>query len=296
MAKTKPLPPDAEIRSEAIAVIRNAGAPLTAKQVAGLLAMGRKIPEATLQPILEECASTGLLHPFAPATAKGKARFWDRDQVEWGRVQIENAIRKSGPQPVSKLKAAAKGLNVTQFQQALQSLIEARRILEHPPVGTSRTLKYGTELPECEPYLRDVSKTLSKIVRQLIEAGVDRVALARTIWVRLNEMGLSLPENPDSSEGSVDASVAVVDLLTLIRQIEPGADRGALMTARDLRRAANLEKRQFDELVLDLARQGRLMLHRHDHASSLSPAERDELVTDGAGAYYVGMALRRQQD
>jgi hypothetical protein len=54
-----------------------------------------------------------------------------------------------------------------------------------------------------------------------------------------------------------------------------------------------LEKQLFDRAVLELARQGRLSLHRHDFPSSLSPAERDELVTDGAGAYYVGMALRQ---
>jgi glycosyltransferase A (GT-A) superfamily protein (DUF2064 family) len=87
----------------------------------------------------------------------------------------------------------------------------------------------------------------------------------------------------------VDGSV---DLIALMRLIEPGANRGALVGARDLRRAAKLEKQSFDRAVMELARQGRLSLHRHDYATSLSAAERDELVTDGAGTYYVGMALR----
>ncbi len=78
-----------------------------------------------------------------------------------------------------------------------------------------------------------------------------------------------------------------------MRRIEPGADRGALIGARDLRRAARLEKQAFDQAVLDLARQGRLSLHRHDYPASLSPAEREDLVADGAGAFYVGLALRR---
>ncbi|MEY3226139.1 MAG: hypothetical protein RLZZ536_758, partial [Planctomycetota bacterium] len=38
-----------------------------------------------------------------------------------------------------------------------------------------------------------------------------------------------------------------------------------------------------------------IVLHRHDFASSLSVVERDELVTDGEGQYFVGMALRTGQ-
>ena len=195
-------------------------------------------------------------------------------------ADAEKTIHNKGPQPIAKLKTAAKGLSDPQFKQAFQNLIEAGRIREHPPVGKSRTSKFGTEPPECGPYLRDVGTTLTKIVRQLIEAGVDRNALARTIWVRLDEMGLPLPATPSAPIVTEPAQNGEPDLLMLMHQIEPGAERGALVTSRELRRAANLEKQHFDQLVLDLARRGRLMLHRHDHASGLSAAERDELVTD----------------
>jgi hypothetical protein len=77
-----------------------------------------------------------------------------------------------------------------------------------------------------------------------------------------------------------------------MKQVEPGAQHGALVTSRELRRAARLNKADFDALALELARQGRLVLHRHDFASSLSPEEKDELVSDGQGNYYVGLALR----
>jgi hypothetical protein len=86
-----------------------------------------------------------------------------------------------------------------------------------------------------------------------------------------------------------------VDLVRLMRQLDAGADRGALVTARVLRGAAGLPKKQFDELALQLSRAGRIVLHRHDFASSLSVVERDELVTDGEGQYFVGMALRTGQ-
>ena len=90
-------------------------------------------------------------------------------------------------------------------------------------------------------------------------------------------------------------AAATYGLVRLMRQLDAGADRGALVTARVLRAAAGLPKRQFDELALQLSRAGRIVLHRHDFAGSLSAAERDELVTDGAGEYFVGMALRAGQ-
>lgn len=87
--------------------------------------------------------------------------------------------------------------------------------------------------------------------------------------------------------------VLPVDLVALMQQIEPGALRGALVGARDLRRAAEMPKEKFDAEALRLAKAGTLSLHRHDYPASMTPAERDELVTDGRGTFYVGMALRQ---
>ncbi len=105
--------------------------------------------------------------------------------------------------------------------------------------------------------------------------------------------GISFGSTATSLANGGVACATDMDLLALMRQIEPGADNGALVPARNLRRAAQLDKRDFDGRVLDLARAGRLTLHRHDFATGLSTTERDELVCDGAGTFYVGMALRR---
>ena len=295
MAKKKsvPLPPELEIRNRAVLTIRINAEPVTARQLSGLLAGWFKIPELVLVPILDESVSNGSLHPFPAATAKGKPRYWDRDFVEYGQLQIEKTIQKKGPQPIAKLKTAAKGLSDSQFKQAFQNLISSQRVREHPPMGKSKTLKYGTAPPAVEPYLKDVGKQLSKIVEQLIGAGVDRGAITEAIGSWLSQSGLPLSGNRITSGVSPALAPVQLDLLMLMRQIEPGAERGALVASRELRRAANSDKADFDRAVLDLARQGRLMLHRHDHASGLSSSERDELVTDGAGTYYVGMALRR---
>lgn len=83
------------------------------------------------------------------------------------------------------------------------------------------------------------------------------------------------------------------DLVTLMRTLDPCANRGALLGCRDVRRAAGLPyKAAFDALTLMAARDGLVSLHRHDAPSWLTQAERDEMVTDGR-EFYVGMAIRQ---
>ncbi|HQZ69058.1 MAG TPA: hypothetical protein PLY87_28420, partial [Planctomycetaceae bacterium] len=102
-----------------------------------------------------------------------------------------------------------------------------------------------------------------------------------------------------SSSVTTDAAAVgredAVDLLKLMHIVDPSVDRGALVSARVLRTAAKIPKAEFDTLVLQLSRQGKIALHEHDFVGSLSSEERDELVTDGHGNYYVGMALRLGQ-
>lgn len=114
--------------------------------------------------------------------------------------------------------------------------------------------------------------------------------LCTTLGLELTGPGQSL-----ESVKSVKRTIAApaVDLFELMDSIEPGARRGALVAARDLRRVAGLAKEAFDVEALRLSRTGTLSLHRHDYPASLTPAEREELVTDGNGTFYVGMAIRQ---
>ena len=303
MAKKQTVPPptDQEVREVALRTLKQTAEPVTAKQLTVLLADSFKLKETVLSPILDECVARGELHSIPPATAKGKPRYWDRDLVEFGRGLIVRTLDKQGPQPKAKVKTAAKSLGAAPFERAFQSLIDSHRVCAHPPVGKSKIVKYHTQPPAPELYLKDVATLLTKVIGQLNAVGVEREALQNAVWQLVAQSGLAVPSglanvNQDAARGApLLASSVSLDLLMLMRQVEPGADRGALVSARDLRRAANLDKTEFDRAVLALAGQGDLMLHRHDHASHLSAAERDELVTDGAGNYYVGLALRRAE-
>ena len=311
MAKKKPvpLPPESEVRAAVLSALRLTTEPVSAKQLVALLKAALPLDEAALSPILNGAVTRDELHPFPPARAKGKPRYWDRDQAHFGRELIVALLDKKGPLSKADVKKGVKGLDAVTFEQAFQTLLENRRLSEHPPIGRTKTVKFGSRPPAPELYLKDVEALLKKVVGQLSAVGVEPEALRRAVWDVLAHAGVAASNEPafeparsvraDSERAAspepIVARVTTLNILLLMRQIEPGAERGAMVSARDLRRVANLDKPEFDLAVLDLARQGRLMLHRHDHASHLAAHERDELVTDGAGNYYVGLALRRTE-
>ncbi len=301
MAKktTASLPLSDEAREVLLKLIHQSEQPQTANQLAAQLIGPFKVSANQLIPILDDFVASGTLFTFPPY--RRQTPYWDRGLVEFGRVLIVQILDKKGPLSRADLKKAAKGLSEKPFQQAFESLIASRDVLEHPPLPKARTAKFGRKPPAPDEYLKDVGLQLTKIVAQLGAAGVTPVELAKAARGLFEQSGLSLvfADRAATNGGLADSPATppadALGLLSLMREIEPGAERGALVPARDLRRAARLDKPHFDRAVLDLARQGRLMLHRHDYASGLSAAERDELVTDGAGTFYVGMALRRAE-
>lgn len=297
MAKKKPPlpPPTPEARDNIVTVLRSTAEPQMAKPLAKLLAPPFQIPAAELEPILEELAALGKLHIFPPKTAKGKRRYWDRDLIEFGRLTIRKILETKRPQPEAALRKALKGCDDAQCTRILESALAAHELWRHPPVGKSKKELLGSRPPAPALYLRDVADQLTGTVRRLLEAHVPRDEIRRAL-VQLVE-GAGIPFGPMTGapagrNAGPALPTAACDLFALMRRIEPGADRGALVSARDLRRAARLEKQEFDRAALELARQGRLSLHRHDYPAALSAADRDDLIADGQGTYYVGLALR----
>jgi SPP1 gp7 family putative phage head morphogenesis protein len=85
-------------------------------------------------------------------------------------------------------------------------------------------------------------------------------------------------------------------ILGEMRRLDPSVASGATVLLRDLRRNAPpqyRDKAAFDAAILRLAEEGQVVLHRHDHPSLLTPAQRDELVYDPeSGNYFTSIGHR----
>lgn len=267
--------------------------PFTAKELASRLATPVKLSEADVAAILDEAVAAATLHFIPAATAKGKPRYSRQSVLELGARATLQAIQTKGPQTLANLKKLLKGFGDTQFQQIVDRLRAQGSLFAHPPWGAVKHELIGIRPPSAAPYFKEIGVQLGKVVACLQAAQVPAEEIRRTVVQVLAEAGISFGAGTvGAAAGPSAASPESVDLVEAMNRIEPGAERGALVGARELRHAVQLSKAEFDRAVLELARHGRLSLHRHDYAASLSPTERDDLVTDGDGTYYVGMALR----
>lgn len=107
--------------------------------------------------------------------------------------------------------------------------------------------------------------------------------------------GTAAPAASASHDASRDRAAVEKALLAAARQHVPGT----LLLVQDVRAATGLPKERFDAAVMALSRDGRAVVHHHDHPMALSAAERDALVWSPrgssdlyAGTYYIGIAPR----
>lgn len=118
-----------------------------------------------------------------------------------------------------------------------------------------------------------------------------------------HEQLIDLAYSKPSGEPQSTPKLKSAHIVAAMQKVDPGADRGALIGTRDLRKQfGDLSKEEFDAKIMRMAEKGKLTLHHHDFAFSLSQAERDELVSypvpedswwgHKGRAYVVGVAVR----
>jgi hypothetical protein len=289
------------VRDELLLDLARLESPLAAAQVAKGLKLPLKVSEADAATVLESLVEAGSLHRHPAATAAGRPRYATRSVEAFRRAALLSAVARTGPLAETKLKGLVKGISFDDFRALLDALLRERQLFAHPPVGRTGKVLFGGRPPAPEAYLTEVETVLGRAVSRLRECGVDADELRRAVVGVVERAGVSFggARGGSSSTERVSVAESLPDLIDILRELDPAADRGGLVATRDLRRGAErkqgarIDKRAFDAAVLSLSREGRLSLHRHDHASGLSETERDELVTDGAGNYYVGVAIRR---
>lgn len=271
------------ILDEVKAVCQQMDAPLTSKEILKKVKVPIKLSEDELVAVLETLIKASLIYPISAAGKKGKARFWNHDSTEFAHRTVKQILADKGPQTEAALKKTLNWLNAQEFHNLLDELLQSSEIRRYPKLGKNEA--FGLQPPRAYPYLKEIQSQLTKMVAALVEVGVSTSELRRATIQMLEQAGITF--------GDHGQSATIIDLISVMKQIEPGAANGALVGARDLRRAVKLEKSDFDRMVLALSEHGRLSLHRHDYPSSLSDQERDELVTDGSGSFFVGIALRQ---
>lgn len=260
---------------------------------------------------LEELVTSGQAHRYAPKGKTPLPRYWAQS-VEGFARGLDLADLLGQPRTAAdfekRLTARMKGFSAAEVKQVSDLLLAERRVYVWPKHGKTKE-RVGLTPPDAQDYLDDLKKplktlqtTVNKLVTQLAGAGVAQGQVLEAVR-RLLDEELGLPAaaieaaitqtpTPPPSMNEAELERLVVERIKLI---EPAAVTGALVSLRDLRGslAAVLPgKEEFDRALLRLARAYRVDLQRHNFPASLGDAERQALVADEFGNFYIGVSLR----
>lgn len=200
------------------------------------------------------------------------------------------------------------------FDIWLKQALSRRVLFEHAPERPKGKKRYGSR-PDLRTGLKSVLKALQTALKKFDVQGVSREQVAGAL---LGELGVSMravrvPEAKEAStpglsapERSVPEPSARVptpnaetrddgrsQFVTALKALSEERPCEALLSVRELRPRTSLAKEQFDRIALELAREGFISLHHHDHAAALPESERAQLIEDARGTYFNGIAPRR---
>jgi hypothetical protein len=257
--------------------------PLSASQLQKGLTGPYRRPPDRIEKLLEQLVADGRIHPFPPF--RGKRRYWSREFDLYARTRLLKLLEKRSctrSDLKTGMSSVLKGRPPAKLRELLDDLRADGRAHQLPSFVGSRTERFSARTADPQDYLR---AALKSIYEKLAKEGVSR---AQVDEAALRMLQPAVPAGP-SPEG-IERQIVEA----MIR-IEPKAASGALVSIRDLRRAMRGQvpaQDDFDRAVLRLADQGRVALHRHDYPSSLNAEQRADLIPDGQGSYYIGVALR----
>lgn len=177
------------------------------------------------------------------------------------------------------------------FEAWLKSAVTRGLIFEHAPVPASKEKRYGNA-PDLGKSLASVLTALRKALLKTDDQGIPRHQIAEVL---LRDLGVSLATAHTASNGAQVNHAEHEQFLAGLRGLAAENPRQALLSIRDLRPRVALRKERFDAVALDLMRGHKVSLHYHDHPAALPETERSQLVQDGRGNYYIGIAPGREE-
>jgi hypothetical protein len=244
-----------------------------------------KLPLEMVETALNQLVDTGRLYLWQP----GKTPYFCHSEPR--KITLATILNALAIGPLTEkelIGRVRKKLPGYQIKDLKEHLFYSKQVYEYPKYGRVKT-KYGLEPPEPGPYLGKAIQEMTAVQGLLAPFHISLEAIHDALGHELGlEHGTGEPSRERTKDEAASGDIEPI-LLKAITRLQPPGQRRALVSIRELRRSVGLAKSVFDRVVLSLALQGKVALHHHDFPSGLSPDERDELVRDEQGTYYVGI-------
>ena len=288
-------------------IIERSAKPLTADEIHQDIPGLYQLKKPDMVRLLKKEAAYSALHRWSAGPGSRKERFWHQDETAYFQertlsvlsrqmltkaVLLENVKKDAVPCSKTRLTSI---VNTT-----LTALIKEKTLFEIPPWGSYKKSRYAAHPPDLKVYLGKMQKEFDQVCLKLEKAGIG----AEHVFAAFENMLLlsrtaSSPSGADNRENfqptlpEPEVSEAVFDrIVSTILKIAPGAANQAPVWIPDLRNALALPKNTFDRAILDLSKQGIVFLNKHAHPAQMTDAEKETMIADGHGNYYVVVVLR----
>lgn len=256
-------------------ILLHSSEPISLPQICKLLTGALKVP-AKRRPELR-----ALLDADPGIFEWPRSRFWNRDPRA---IAAAAAIEIASTEPLFErdlLKALAArtgGFKGAPARELIRLLLGEGKLFEHPPWGKKR--KLSAARPDPERYRTELEDEIRPVLEKYAALGITPQRVFEQVC-----QGRLLP-----------ATAVPSQIMEALERMEPR--KGLVVAVAKLRRAPQLQgasKPDFDAAAVELFRQRRVFLHDHSAPHALSAAERDELIDDGRGKFYVGIAWREPE-
>ncbi|MFO0959162.1 MAG: hypothetical protein U0800_17320 [Isosphaeraceae bacterium] len=290
---------DEEVRLRLLERIRGQDAAATVAAILKGLdkTLGRS--KADLIGLLEGLHASGEIHRHG--TPKTPKYHHESPAAMIGRSIVAAASGPTGmtwadlkKRPV--LKKDIKLVPARQGEAIRDELVREGRIYLWPRTTPKGAERFSTSPPDPVEYLGpllDQFRGQLKALAGRFPAGlVTADRLERAAGQALLKLGEARPVDPGPPGSAGDPALQILDAM---RRADPATSSGAPITfdrLRPLLAGPLAGKAAFDEAVLRLGMQGLVSLHRHDFPAGQSEAEREQMVPDGRGGYYVTISRR----
>jgi hypothetical protein len=158
----------------------------------------------------------------------------------------------------------------------------------------SKAKFYGNR-PDLRRVLKKALLALKAEVAQADALDVSRQELLAFLARELGVEAGPAPRTHPTPSAAPSSDGSQRELLAALQRLATTNPQGALLAVRELRALSGLDKLSFDAAALALAANGAIVLHHHNHAAALPDAERRQLIEDGRGTFYVGIAHARSR-
>lgn len=289
MTTAPPTVADPDLAEMVLKALDRSDGPINATQLSKAFSGPYRTDAKDLEALLEELVARGRVHRFAPYRSK-QHRYWTRDLAQYTRATLSERLTRTPMTKAEAIKAVQSSLkdqSAAQLGRTFDELLAEKQLRKLPWLIGSRSTRYGTRPPDPAEYLQDA---LDKVAEALAKDGITRADVDLAL-VKLSRRATGNVVEPNAGSMGRGARQVILDHLAVL---DP-ARRGALVPIEDVRREVAdrvSDKAAFDGAVIELARSGEVALHRTDDPGGLGHLEREGMVSDGQGGYFIGIALR----